>query len=292
MPRFKGRGWNRIIVRRLAVSACGFGLALAIFPAGAEAITMSGMQLWLRGDVGVEKAASVPATLAGDVVQVWRDQSGQSNDATTTGTAPTFQPSVAVPNGTANAVLFSNDLMQLGNSLPTITDDFTVFTVVAANPATAGPHMITGNYGTGAGNNSGLEYGIYQAKIFTYTGGLAQGPTTLTNSQWYSLQADRGTGGGAVISLRINSILDGAPVNNAIPISSAQNWAVGNGTNYGGESFEGMIAEIIVYDRQLTTTERQEVEGYLDLKYFTVPEPVSASLLFLGIPLLLRRRGN
>ncbi|MDB5356189.1 MAG: hypothetical protein JWN24_2642 [Phycisphaerales bacterium] len=55
---------------------------------------LSGLDVWLRADRGVYKdaAKSVPATMTGDLVYTWADQSGNGNDAvqSTAGNRPTF----------------------------------------------------------------------------------------------------------------------------------------------------------------------------------------------------------
>lgn len=60
-----------------------------------------------------------------------------------------------------------------------------------------------------------------------------------------------------------------------------------------GETFAGNIAEIIIYARELSSAERDQVYAYLTDKYLAVPEP-STSLLALaaatGGALVVRRR--
>ena len=48
------------------------------------------------------------------------------------------------------------------------------------------------------------------------------------------------------------------------------------------EAFEGNLAELIIFARQLSPSELADVEDYLNAKYF-VPEPTSVALMVLGV---------
>jgi hypothetical protein len=50
-----------------------------------------------------------------------------------------------------------------------------------------------------------------------------------------------------------------------------------------GETFAGNIAEIIIYARELSVAERDQVYAYLSDKYLAVPEPASAMLAIVGL---------
>ena len=60
--------------------------------------SIPGLLLWLKGDAGVEEAASDPAE-NGDNVLNWLDQSGNNNDFTSNGAiAPIYQGSICSLN--------------------------------------------------------------------------------------------------------------------------------------------------------------------------------------------------
>jgi hypothetical protein len=50
-----------------------------------------------------------------------------------------------------------------------------------------------------------------------------------------------------------------------------------------GETFAGNIAEIIIYARELSPAEKDQVYAYLADKYLAVPEPASAVLAIVGL---------
>lgn len=62
-----------------------------------------------------------------------------------------------------------------------------------------------------------------------------------------------------------------------------------------GETFAGNIAEIIIYARALSETERDQVYAYLTDKYLAIPEPaaaLTATIALAGTLALRRRRAN
>jgi hypothetical protein len=50
------------------------------------------------------------------------------------------------------------------------------------------------------------------------------------------------------------------------------------------------IAEVLIYDRVLTPDEKTAMAAYLENKYFAVPEPAAAAVMFAGAGLALFRR--
>lgn len=74
-------------------------------------------------------------------------------------------------------------------------------------------------------------------------------------------------------------------------------YVIGRQGALNGEHWQGDIAALIVYDRELSAAERGQVWNYLGVKYFAVPEPGSAALTGLGVSAMIvvgvrRRRGR
>lgn len=85
--------------------------------------------------------------------------------------------------------------------------------------------------------------------------------------------------------------------------TAAFEYALGTGVKLGGtdypsatdlRNFEGLIAEVLIYDRALTADELNEVGYYLEQKYLLdtayVPEPGTCVMLMIGAAGLMRRR--
>jgi hypothetical protein len=62
------------------------------------------------------------------------------------------------------------------------------------------------------------------------------------------------------------------------------------GSAYPGTSFEGYLAEVLVYDRAIDAGESLALKTYLADKYGIAPEPASLGLLALGAGAMLSRR--
>ena len=129
-----------------------------------------------------------------------------------------------------------------------------------------GVNMIDMGAGTPAGANSGIassfSTAIYTTAIYNGNGSLwiDGAPQTFTNPYVGTNPLDGVTLGG-----RYDTYPGG-----------------GSGDRF---SLDGYIAEMLVYNSPLDTTDRNAVESYLDNKWFVVstPEPASAVLASIGI---------
>lgn len=234
---------------------------------------ISGLSLWLKADAGV--------TLSGSNVTAWADQSGNGNNATArTGNATLV-----------SSVINGKPVLRFDGASNLITNNFfvhnynTPITIIAVSKASASTvrgEQPTARYIAGATNNGGYEfglsYGAYDGENpnFANTYGISYAGSSDIESSPMGENEKR-------IASTINSgseisfFLDATLVGTADP---AVNWSGGNNST-GAFSIGSVvvldeideffctcdIAEIIIYNRAVTTPERQQVEAYLNTKY-------------------------
>jgi hypothetical protein len=250
--------------------------------AGAPA-TLSGLQLWLNGKEGIftDNGAS-QAAVDGDDVQVWEDQSGNARDFTNSSGAPLWRESVAGLNG-ESAVEFSGggESMQDAdgenyiNGMTALTSFFVIKSDLTstdkgfwtARTAGAGDREFSLRYDA-VGDNSGelrvIKAAVSDDVVANELEGVAEIQTT--NAQIVCLDWDAGT----VWDLYVDGVLNNPSYSGDPPsaaISGSNRALVGRGPEDGSGSWDGMVAEVILYDRHLSDSERQLIEDYLSDKY-------------------------
>jgi len=228
-----------------------------------SSIPTDGLTLWLKADAGVTTDGS------GNISQ-WQDQSPNAYVAGQTNS--TAYPTLAtnVYNGQP-AVRFNGSSQFL--QIPSISDNYspgmTVFAVF--NPTADASWERIYDFGNGAGVNNLIlaRYSTsYQLDFQTYHLGYSQwdnGYSDMVDSdlQEYTVVNDPST----MVSMYRNGnptvTYGGSPTDNATRTSNfigKSNWSQ-------DALFQGDIEELIIYNRPLTSTERQGVELYLALKY-------------------------
>lgn len=248
--------------------------------------------LWLKADAEVFTDAGITAAMNGQTVQQWNDQScnGYNVTQTTVSNRPTWEqyafngkPALffdgnagnyylnnltqnLVSPGAARTVFVvakKRCLMDDGGALFTFRR--TSFMATLEWVKYAGNTYIYSDGVAGSGvNNATVEETLDEV--------VANNPTVMT----YYVPA---------ANANIEFFLNG----NQQPVSQAGNVAnetgttgftVGDREDITSQSWDGWIAEIIVYDRALTTAERQSVENYLQTKYVSAGLPA----VFNNIP--------
>ncbi len=231
-----------------------------------------GMKLWLKADAGVTKDGS-------NKVSAWADQSGSGANANqaTSGAQPTWVDSAL--NGKP-VLRFdgSDDFLQgTNNGYNPSAGDYTIFVV----------HKRTSSaYWTGAFTYNAAS-GVYGAPIAGWRENTEQFGVNFVGSSdagvyvnhsgspndFYLTTVQRkggtnGNGGG----LKVRSVSEGL----LLESSGTQSWSSGASANYsvgrhwwnnGGHQLNGDVAEVIVYNRNLSPSERSRVEVYLGKKY-------------------------
>jgi fibronectin type 3 domain-containing protein len=223
-------------------------------------------------------ASSIEGLVDDDPVEEWVDSSGTGHIATAIGSAmPTFSSDGLYGKP---AVYFDgvDDYLSLAAGFEDFTDGVTIFAVVRPTELQSGfkllalgngpgkENVVFGRAGTGAGllyftNNTSGSYGWFS----TADALAADTVSFLGMSQ---------PGGAA------NSTVTARVTANGVEVGSGSVYVppvVTRATNFVGRSywqdgrFEGYLAELLVYDRELSASERSAVQTYLQEKY---PEPL------------------
>lgn len=256
---------------------------------------ISGLQLWLDGsDVdgdGVQEGTS-ESTLTGNQVDDWIDKSGNSRNFSRGG-SPQLQnisgnlysvacdgnDNFASDDAASEWTFFHSDdvtvilRMEIDNVNSGIS--YYVISTGASSTSTTGMSLAWSDAGTGANwdkdwvtinSNSTSSQPIYDTRN---TGDYWTSSNTFYNII-QKTDVDNATSSNRV-SLTIDGTLtsqqvdggEGVAVSTSAPTYSMRLFSLGSSAGY----MVGSIAEIMIYSRQLTTSEISEIETYLSDKY-------------------------
>jgi hypothetical protein len=254
------------------INAAFFALAVvSILSVEAQAATKppvpptDGLALWLKADVGLAADGSS-----------WTDQSGNGHDATAlAGQAPTVVPGGL--NGHPVAVFNGGQAMAIAGSVLS-SQQFTVIVVATDMGAPGHFFQETISNWDGANSDTSVFLGttedpkgkkfVDRVRFTDAIGGADQGqqgvgtiskPTSVSVLTGESLATD----GQVYLATKLEYALG-----NAIPardLSTA--WYIGEQGSFSGEYWNGDIAEILVYNRVLTTKEFKATVAYLHKKW-------------------------
>ena len=199
----------------------------------------------------------------GDAVATWTDSSGNSNDATQgTGSAqPTFKTSII--NGKP-VVRFDG-----GDDLSTATEsnfDLATYSVFFVATRSAGTTLISKNTtGTGAGGRRKLQIGLAgNISLSAGSDGSAINNTaTVTTPGVYGVIARANNDHDLIVNGTVNNkttTLDDTTFNNSA-------FQIGAAFSNGSERITGDIAEIIIFNRAVSSSESLGIQNYLAVKY-------------------------
>jgi hypothetical protein len=255
------------------------------YTAGASATTdplqpvTNNLRLWLKADAGVV------ADGAG-VISQWQDQSGRNNHASQSTAGARPQVVASVTAGGLPAVRFDGvgTHMSFSNlyTVPSGSPSAEFFIVLRSQGST------TGRYAFALSHHGGVKYPASEGMLSDDFGRLVT-PVSLalpngTNLQdWHIYNA---TNGGAARDWI--GRLDGAVIGRA----DGHNlywypWSyLGKSAAYSNSFWAGDIAEIIVYDRALSTGEREDVERYLRWRHGFGQPVVPATLAAPGVDII------
>jgi hypothetical protein len=228
--------------------------------------TISSCVLWLDA----ADSTTVTTATASTTVTGWADKSGQGYNmiaGTGTTTYTTYGPGPSIKLNTS--YLYVNKAVNL--------TQFTVFSVLLSQTAVHNQPTVTGRPNTAQSYGTNDGFGLYVDSDFPrlrfYTGTLIVGSTSSSsgNSQGLILSTYTATSAGA-----LSSWFNGAAKSTGTSgarTGTGQGFSIGgewNGSAYVSQSGTGCVAnvyEVIVYNRVLTTIQRQLVERYLAWKW-------------------------
>ncbi|MFY0601457.1 MAG: T9SS type A sorting domain-containing protein [Cyclobacteriaceae bacterium] len=231
----------------------------------------SNLVLWLKADCGVQNSSYETVT-DGNAVGVWRDQSGFGIDATESTNQPDYQENQVQGNPALNYTAANGDrLLSAGIS---DADEYMIFIVAEPNSyASSNIGLIhaapTGN--AFSGTTSTKSIGMWVSTSGTFWGRLIQTNGVFVNYT-QSSTAELGTyfimtnfaDGSATTGQFIRGVEASASSSYDGTVQSWVDFGIGR---QGTESWDGHIAEVIVFNRNLNDSERGQVENYLASKY-------------------------
>jgi hypothetical protein len=224
---------------------------------------LSGLSIWLKADAGV--------TLSGSNVTAWADQSGNGNNAVGSDTLPTLQsnaingyPAIRFNNIEETSKFIISNNFNLKNS--------SVFIVVKQLTLDNAFARMLGFLGSN--NDYDSDDGL--AFVFNNTVPQLQVESNSNNAVIENLVANNvfasvsyKIDNSGNISVFYNGASEGTAQNaNMTSQNSGGSLYIGQGSqNVTVAGLYGDIAEVILYNSNLTTPQRQQVEAYLNTKY-------------------------
>ena len=240
-----------------------FGSALTA-PGG----VVNGLRFWVRADSGVS------TTSAGAAVAQWNDQSGNGFHLTqsTPAQQPTYEAGLARTNYNP-ALRFNDDFLRNTSRILQTTDGMTMMGV-GNSDVTGGIRSLIAmgdNY-----NDPAID--LYGTSILARFdgGGLANVFTNETlptqKPLLWGVRGDNSVNNGVRFTYQGQDI----PLNMTVAKQTYYGQNVGLGGDGGGEDWQGLVHEGIIYNRKLASVEQQRVHSYLALKYGVTLRPVDS----------------
>lgn len=244
--------------------------------------TIADLELWLKADAGVYRDAGSTLSPDGDRVAEWHDQSGYGRNFVDNTAFPTYRASVAGLNGVGGVEFVgTGDNMRDADGENYINGltEFTIFMVIKSDLtgtdrgfwAVANANSVDKEFSIryDALGDIGSDPNVIKTAILTNSPvnqieSYAQVQTTeaqLICLDWES---------GEVYNLLIDGVLNNPASQVSIPASALDNAKkiiIGQGPFDVGTSWDGMIAEVILYGTHISDSDREKVEDYLADKY-------------------------
>jgi hypothetical protein len=230
-------------------------------------LDVSGCSLWFDAD------DNRTLTLSGSNVTQWNDKSGNGHTATASGAArPTYSSSsrYLLFNGTSNALTLSTGALPSGNSAYSIF--IVAYTVNAANPQwilSAGVEATNQLLGVFFFTTNAVWHSWY-INEYAVNNSITNGVPSIINVN-YSTTRTTITNGGTPTTNNPNATRN----------NSTSGHFIGRLPTAEVQFLNGGIGEIVIFSREISTGERQQVENYLAEKWNLRPSLSTANPLRL-----------
>ncbi len=248
--------------------------------------SVTDLLLWLDGNEGTfTTTGGGTSSTQGSNVGRWEDQSGNARHFTATGTSPIYQTSVGSINS-QNAIEFpggsavrleDTDAENYLNGL----DEITIFFVIESDGVGTDRGFWTTYEPNGGGNDEvfSIRYddvGDNGSGDDVITTGMRDLPVAFVQESFEDAQ----TTNGQIVMLKwkseenyelyVDGVLSNPTFFQNIPtgvLTDVTTAIIGQGTQDQSDSWDGLIAEVILYGKEVSLTEQQDVEDYLSTKY-------------------------
>jgi autotransporter-associated beta strand protein len=198
--------------------------------------SLSGLSLWLKAD-------AITGLTDGATLTTWNDSSTNARNATVLAGTPTFETSEL--NGQPVVRFSANGETSL--QFPSLNTIRTVFWVV--KETTPGAHFLLGDDNT-YHFHRGASGNLWDA---SYCSGNVRNGSTKLN--------------GTTVNGTTTPLGNGWKLVSVVTAGNCEASRIAKDRNIAARSWDGDIAEIIIYDRALSANEEQLIGGYLSQKY-------------------------
>ncbi len=224
-------------------------------------IPRSGLLLWLMANDGV--------VLASGNVSQWTDKSGNGNNLVQSNASnrPGYSTS-AINELPAVSFNGSSQYLSIPSGFSNFASGASIFLVVKPSAVSAGARIIDLGNGATSDNINIQEPTNTGASLYVYSGST---PSSVTSSSAITLgqfQLLEAVHDGSTTATIFTNALQGAQstsMNSITSILRASNY-LGQGSA-GGNYFNGSIAEVLVYNRAISSLEKSAIEAALINKY-------------------------
>jgi hypothetical protein len=255
--------------------------------------SVSGLLVWLKGDAGTyTNTGCTTSATDTDPIGCWEDQSGNGHNFISTGvTDPTFdaiagtinsQSAIDFPGGGSNVRLEDDDADDAVSGYLDGLSGLTIFFVIESD-VTAVDRGFWATETPGASTTD--QYFSLRYDASGTSGGASNVITSgLRDQSAFILESfeDAQTTIGQIVMLKwtsettyemyIDGVLSNPTSTTSIPTGTLDNAnittaIIGQGPLDNNTSWDGLIAEVILYDNEISLTDQESVEDYLSNKY-------------------------